>query len=103
MLNAVSIHKNPGAHWKFPFCPSEYSLLLQAMLDETEHTGMTVELALLDDAAMEHLNRASTGCAGPTNILAFPVPAATAGGRACLSPPYGGDKHARPPAVAAGT
>ena len=75
MPNAVSIRKHPAVSWKLPFSAAELSLLLQAMLDEAGHGEAALELALLDDEAMERLNRESTGCAGPTNILSFSAPA----------------------------
>lgn len=75
MPDAVSIRKHPAVSWKLPFSAAELSLLLQAMLDAAGHKEAALELALLDDAAMERLNRESTGCVGPTNILSFSAPA----------------------------
>lgn len=75
MPGAVSIRKHPAASWKLPFTAAELSRLLEAMLDEAGCGENAVELALLDDAAMERLNENSAGCAGPTNILSFSAPA----------------------------
>lgn len=75
MASAVIVQKNPAISWKLPFSASEFSVLLSAMLDEAGHGDAAVELALVDDTAMERLNRESMGCAGPTNILSFPASA----------------------------
>ena len=56
-----------------PFCSSELEALFAAMLEKADCPGASVELTLLDDAAMEILHGRSLGCSGPTNILAFPV------------------------------
>jgi probable rRNA maturation factor len=87
MPDAISLQNNRKAAWKSPFSRAECARLLRAMLDEAERPGMAVELALLDDAAMEELNAASMGCAGPTNILSFPAGNAPGEGAApgCLA------------------
>ena len=73
MTDTVSVRKHTAASWKLPFSAAELSVLLKAMLDGAGCGETAIELALLDDAAMERLNEESTGCAGPTNILAFPA------------------------------
>ena len=40
-----------------------------------------LDIAVLDDLAMERLHREALSCSGPTNVLSFPAPANT------LSPP----------------
>ena len=99
MPAAVSIRKHPAASWKLPLSAAELSILLQAMLDEAGHGEAALELALLDDAAMERLNRESAGCAGPTNILSFSAPA----GRGLADPrPPTEFPRSLPPDTAAG-
>lgn len=56
-----------------PFCSSELEALFAVMLEKAACPGASVELTLLDDAAMESLHGRSLGCPGPTNILAFPA------------------------------
>lgn len=68
-----------------PFTASELQALFATMLARADCPDASVELTLLDDAAMEILHQQSLGCAGPTNILAFPA----AGGPFGLPEPPG--------------
>ena len=61
----------PGA-WLMPFAPMELEAAFAAMLEAAGKSGCTIDLSLLDDAAMELLHEESLGCSGPTNTLAFP-------------------------------
>ena len=64
-----------------PFAPVELETAFTAMLEAAGKTGCTVDLVLLDDAAMERLHEESLGCSGPTNTLAFPSPPVHVPGR----------------------
>jgi len=55
-----------------PLAPCELETAFAAMLAVAGVFDAAVDLALLDDAAMEALHAESLGCVGPTNILAFP-------------------------------
>lgn len=63
----------PGLRWKSPFSRAGWQALLDVMLEKAGAAGRTVELALVDDAAMAELNLTNLGCQGPTNVLSFPV------------------------------
>lgn len=69
----ILVLKNPAASWKLPFSAAEVSMVLRAMLLYASFDEAGLELTLLDDGAMDRLNRDSMGCEGPTNILSFPV------------------------------
>ena len=70
----ISVIRNTrSGGWKLPFSRSELAKALSAMLDAVGAAGAELELILADDAAMEALNRAHLGCAGPTNVLSFPA------------------------------
>ena len=58
--------------WKLPLSRTELTRCLAAMLEAADLPQAQLELLLVDEAAMEALNRAYLGCAGPTNILSFP-------------------------------
>ncbi len=74
--SSVFLRKNPRVSMLLPFAGQELAALLRTMLLAAGQEGRSVELALLDDAAMEALNRSAMGCPGPTNILSFPAGAA---------------------------
>ncbi|MDR2892201.1 MAG: rRNA maturation RNase YbeY [Deltaproteobacteria bacterium] len=62
-------------------CGDQVDLALEFAL------GTALELALVDDAQMSELNQNFLGCAGPTNVLAFPAsPGCGALGWLALSP-----------------
>ena len=65
--------------WLLPLGPRLLGRVLRGML---ERAPGSVELCLVRDGSMALLNRRHLGCAGPTNILAFP---------SSFSPPCGGD------------
>ena len=55
-----------------PLDGGELESAFAAMLAVAGIADATLDLALLDDRDMEILHAQSLGCAGPTNILAFP-------------------------------
>ena len=71
MPGVITIQKTPNASWKLPFSAAELVHLLRAMREEAGCGDAALELAVLDDRAMEQLNRETAGCGGPTNILSF--------------------------------
>jgi probable rRNA maturation factor len=62
----------PAGLWKLPFARPELHSLLEAMLAAVVKSDAGVELLLVNDAAMEELNRKHLDRPGPTNILSFP-------------------------------
>jgi len=68
----LAVGKTARAAWLMPLSLAELQAVFAAMLDVAGVSGGCADLALLDDASMEALHLASLGCAGPTNILAFP-------------------------------
>lgn len=85
---AVIVRRNAAAPWKTPFAPRELEALITVMLERAGCANALCDLALLDDAGMEALHAERLGCAGPTNILAFPAVAAPRAGD-CGPPPLG--------------
>ena len=69
----LTLDRAPRPAWVMPLPPCELEAVFAAMLEAAEVRGAHADMALLDDAAMERLHAASLGCAGPTNILAFPA------------------------------
>ncbi len=84
MRIAVSIERD--AAWLFPF--SRYVLrdILACMLEKAGYSETALEMSVVGDAAMEELNRSAMDCPGPTNILSFPAPPASAGVFAPMAP-----------------
>jgi probable rRNA maturation factor len=70
----LTVSKAARSAWLMPLSPAELQAVFAAMLEVADASGACVDLALLDDAGMEALHAESFGCAGPTNILAFPDP-----------------------------
>ncbi|MDR2076505.1 MAG: rRNA maturation RNase YbeY [Desulfovibrio sp.] len=58
--------------WKLPFARPELRSLLSAMLAAAGTPEAAVELLLVNDADMEHLQQRHLRRPGPTNILSFP-------------------------------
>lgn len=63
----------PGTLPRLPFGRRELEAVIQAMLERAGVAEALVDLALLDDAAMQTLHATALGCPGPTNILSFPA------------------------------
>lgn len=57
--------------WALSVEPARLRRMTEAMLEEAGETGR-VELRLVRDGEMAALNARHLGCAGPTNVLAFP-------------------------------
>jgi probable rRNA maturation factor len=55
-----------------PLSRFEITALLERLMETLGLSG-DLTLALVDDAAMAGLNLRCLGCAGPTNVLAFPA------------------------------
>lgn len=72
MPPALVLTKSERGAWKMPVAASELEVIIGAMLEAAGVFDAVVDLALLEDAAMELLHAESLGCFGPTNILAFP-------------------------------
>ncbi|MDR1124909.1 MAG: rRNA maturation RNase YbeY [Deltaproteobacteria bacterium] len=75
----VSITRDLSTAWLLPLSSRELAAALRAMwlaFGQAATAGFSpdalLELALVDEAEMARLNEESLGCAGPTNILAFP-------------------------------
>ncbi len=77
----IAVTRRSASPPPLPLARAELAATLAAMLRAAGLEGRSLELALVDDARMEKLNAAATGCPGPTNILSFPGsgPALSAG------------------------
>lgn len=79
----IVLHSDAHSAWRLPLGGPELEKALQAMWREFRRVGglpgrrpaegCLLELALLDETEMARLNKSSLGCAGPTNVLAFPA------------------------------
>ena len=76
----VSITSDISTAWRLPFSTRELETALREMWlafgpEDTAPfpDNALLEFALVDEAEMARLNRENLGCAGPTNILAFPA------------------------------
>ena len=63
----------PGTLRRSPFGRRELDTVMRAMLIRADAADALIDLALLDDAAVQTLHEAALGCPGPTNILSFPA------------------------------
>jgi probable rRNA maturation factor len=77
----VSITRDLATAWLLPFSARELAAALRAMwltFGQAVTAGFSsdalLEFALVDESEMASLNEENLGCAGPTNILAFPAP-----------------------------
>ena len=67
-----ALRKAPSPGWKSPVGRAGLDHIIGAMLRCAGRPDASVDLVLLGDAAMEGLHGRTLGCAGPTNVLAFP-------------------------------
>ncbi len=70
----IQVERDPAQAWRLSLSKAELRDLLKAMLAALGRPDSHMDLAVLDDAAMEDLNRAWLDCPGPTNVLSFPSP-----------------------------
>lgn len=69
------IFVEPGAGLcpALPLSRREMTAFMTRLLDALGLEGASVELRLVDDAAMARMNRDFLGLPGPTNVLSFPA------------------------------
>ncbi len=71
----INVISNTPLACLLPFSLSELELALRVMLEyfpSIQKQDNSLELALMDDAAIAALNVEYLSCSGPTNILSFP-------------------------------
>ncbi len=72
----VVVVEYPAHAWLSPFAPRELAVAVRAMAHTAANltcsTSLSVDLHLVDDAAIQFANRKYMACAGPTNVLSFP-------------------------------
>jgi len=68
----ITIVRKPGIGFYLPLARSECMDLVQTILEALSLASVNLEISLVDDAEIAHLNKTFLGLTGPTNVLGFP-------------------------------